>query len=136
MPHYDLNQVLAAVAAGKVRAAFGSALRKYQEAMGYIMADREKLRKEIMEGLSKLRPQNFSETRWIKDDESKETVPYDVYGLPDFKGWDWYVKFSIQDDDWVFNLSFHLPHHPVKSAATRQVICEDALTQQRNKEPY
>lgn len=134
MAHYDLKQVLAAVRARKVSAARGSALDMYRQRMGYFSSDRERVRKEILEGLAKLQAQNFCQTVWIKDDESGEKVPYDVYGLPGYRGWDWYVKFRLKEDGSVYNLSFHLPLHSMTSAVTGKVVCEKAEVQIMDKE--
>ncbi len=94
MPKYALKDLKRAVAARNVEVAMGSALRKYQEVMGYrIIEDMQRIQIEIFEGLTKLEECNFSETVEIEDEETGEMVPYDVYALLNYRGWDWYVKF-------------------------------------------
>jgi hypothetical protein len=66
------------------------------------------------------------------------TKKFDVYGLPNYLSWDWYVKVTIMDfddgqGDIVVNASFHLPERDLHNEAKTKIICmcEDKQRQRK-----
>lgn len=67
----------------------------------------------IVDGLLKLKEADFVRTVVVFDE------PKDEYGLENHQGHNWYIKFSISEEDgetFLDELSFHPNEHPLKLA--------------------
>ena len=81
----------------------GRASDQYIVAQGLHGKNRKKnAERDIMQGIKQLADHLFSHVY------NKHGLPCDVYGLPDFKGGDWYVKLHIENGRLIV-VSFHPP---------------------------
>jgi hypothetical protein len=87
----------------------GRATVQYTYRQGIRGDDRDKrAKREIIAGIKKLTPALYSHVY------PHETLPHcDVYGLPGYKDYDWYVKFHVEKGCLIV-VSFHPPERDIE----------------------
>lgn len=94
---------------GKVIVKVPRALTTYRYCQGLVKdKDDKRAKREIIAGIKALTPSLYSHVY------PHPTLPYcDVYGLPSYKDFDWYIKFHIEDG-YLIVVSFHPPEQDIK----------------------
>ncbi len=95
--------------------------KKSYGAVGFVFKEDDSYAQEtIANGLMKLSPDFFYQQQFLVGRGSVS----DVYGLADFRGHNWYVKFFLHDDDdgqCVASVSFH-PLDELMNCETGKVL--------------